>query len=386
MSGAHVSILKANENELKAIQHLDENISEKLNILFEVDPPSERSVDCKYMKESETPIMTYLDRKITGVCKSWPKKPVMIDGFKWPHDARVESGEHVIPYMVSCLAKMGNLVIPVIGYDRLESIEYKLALKTIPESHIYGWCLRLDGTAIHEDSAEPDFFLDNIQNILDELNIDPRECHVLLDFADLSVATTSVSDIFEKSCRVIRLLAGFCFKYYAVCGCSLPSSIDKAVTQKDTTGSVLRKEMLVYQMLRSEFPADIIKSGDYGVRGPTSTEHPSRHTNGKIRYTTELHFFIVRGHSVQIDGGTFIQMHDLSENLLGSEYFLGENFSWGDKNIASCGKREKIKGRTKTGNAGTWIGFDTNHHLTFVIQEIEEFERKIKVRELVKTL
>ncbi|NVN03289.1 MULTISPECIES: beta family protein [Asaia] len=382
MSIIHLSILKANENELKAIRNLDNTIPEKLALLFEVDPPSENVRTRKYMRASESPIMTYIDRKIAEISNHWFKQPAMIDGFRWEHDARVENGEHVIPYMVSRLVAGGNLVTPVVGYDRWGSIEYKIGLKNISKAHIHGWCLRLDATAI-EDSAEPEFFQENIRDIVDELGIDPRQCRVILDFADVSLTTNSVSDIFEKSCRVIRQLTGFCFDYYSVCGCSLPSSIEKAVEKKDTNGSVLRKEMLVYQMLRSEFPYGVIKSGDYGVRGPTTTEHQSKHINGKIRYTTELNFFVVRGHSIQQDGGTFAQMHGLAENLVGSEHFLGENFSWGDKNIVSCSKREKLKGKAKPGNAGTWVGFDTNHHLTFVVQEIEEFERKLKVRELV---
>ncbi|GAB6966825.1 hypothetical protein JCM25156A_08620 [Komagataeibacter kakiaceti JCM 25156] len=383
MSATHISILKANQNELEAIYHLDDRSSDKLSILFEIDPPSESVRSRKYMKESENPTITYLDRKIDEIADHWPQRPAMIDGFRWAPDARAENGEHVIPYIISRLTAAGNPVTPVIGYDRWESAEYRLALKNIPLCQINGWCLRLDITAI-EDFSEPEFFQENIDSIIEELNIDPRQCCVILDFADLSAIADPVPDIVEKASGIIKHLQKTNFSYYTVCGCSLPSSVDKAVSKRDTSGLILRKEMLVYQMLRSEFPADLVKSGDYGVRGPTTTEHPNPNINGKIRYTTEIHFLVMRGHSIKLDDGKYVQMHALAENVVSSEHYLGADFSWGDRNLLSCSKKEKIKGKIKSGNAGTWIGFDTNHHLTFTIQEVEEFERKLKVRELTE--
>ena len=62
-------------------------------------------------------------------------------------------------------------------------------------------------------------------------------------------------------------------------------------------------------------------------------------------------------------------MYKLAQTLIESSHYMGEPFSWGDWRIAECG-REKFKGA-----AAQWITIDTSHHLTYVVAEVEEFER-----------
>ncbi|HBJ6585809.1 TPA: hypothetical protein LC330_002303, partial [Salmonella enterica subsp. arizonae serovar 18:z4,z23:-] len=48
---------------------------------------------------------------------------------------------------------------------------------------------------------------------------------------------------------------------------------------------------------------------------------------------------------------------------------LGAGFSWGDERIEAC-SREEIKG-----GPTQWISYDTNHHMSFVVEEVSEFQR-----------
>jgi hypothetical protein len=121
-------------------------------------------------------------------------------------------------------------------------------------------------------------------------------------------------------------------------------------------------------MLRMEFPDLNIVNGDYGLRGPTTTEIRSKYTNGKIRHTIEKQIFVVRGHPF-LNDHSFVQMHELAERLTKSRHYLGDGFSWGDSQILLCSL-----GLAK-GDLSHWIAVDTSHHLTFVVQEVEEFER-----------
>jgi hypothetical protein len=66
-------------------------------------------------------------------------------------------------------------------------------------------------------------------------------------------------------------------------------------------------------------------------------------------------------------------MYGLAETVVRSEHFLGDGFSWGDSQIVLCSRQRAL------GNLGRWIAIDTNHHLTFVVHEVEEFERELLV-------
>lgn len=363
----HTAILKANEGELQALRNLDEGTARKILPLFEIGRMTDAIRERKYIQTSSTPTMTYLNRKLDAVGLAWPRHPAMVDGYEWPADARTESGDHVIAHMVERLRAAGVSVIPVVGYDRWGNAEYRAGLQSISPRQDGHYCLRLDTSAL-DDAAEPELFNDAITEIVEELELDPVRCSILLDFADIAMGGMSIERLVERADDVIQQLQVFGFQYYIIAGCSLPRTIDLAVDTRDSVGAVLRKEMLVWQTLRLNFPKLDIVSGDYGVRGPTTTEARSKYTNGKIRYTIKNQIVVARGHPF-IDDHSYAQMHDLAAVVAKSRHYLGSRFSWGDQQVLL---------RSRGGAPGSttqWIAIDTNHHLSFVVQEVEEFER-----------
>jgi len=177
----------------------------------------------------------------------------------------------------------------------------------------------------------------------------------------------SISDLIERAQRIISALAPLGFKHYATAGCSMPASIELAVPNTNSTGRVVRREWALWRALRSSFPQYSWIYGDYGVRGPRSADDIiAPHTNGKIRYTNGGGYFVARGHSLQLEdkGG---QMHGLADTVINSPNFMGPEFSWGDSEIVRVSETEFC------GNSTQWISFDTNHHIAWVIQEVEEY-------------
>jgi hypothetical protein len=305
---------------------------------------------------------------VNEVARNW-ERPAMVDLYQWRADAQTENGEHAIAYVADQLKERGVPVIPVIGYDRWGNEAYRLGLKNINPPDDGHYCLRLDHAAI-DDSAEPDHFRDVIGDIVEEMDLNPGQCTVLIDFADISMGVASLDALTSQAIEIIRQLDEFQFGRYVVAGCSLPKTINLAVGRPDTVGTIMRKEFLVWKTLRLEFPELEIVSGDYGVRGPTTTEFPSKYTNGKIRHTIKNQMFIARGHAFTNDG-SYEQMHGLSSLIAKSSHYLGDAYSWGDGQIFQCSRR------SFKGSLGHWIAVDTNHHLTFVVQEVDEFERDL---------
>lgn len=369
MALAYVPILKGNRGELQAIDNLDAQTSRNLRPLFEIGRVTDAIRQRQYFKNSSTPTITYLDRVIDGIGRSWSSRIAFVDGYQWPANAQVETGEHAIAYMIRALRERNVSVIPVIGYDRWENSTYKMGMKSIPPRSDGQYCLRLDSSAI-EDEAEPEHFQSIVSDIIDELNIEPSKCSILIDFGDVSSAAMSVERLVAKCTSIIQQLRTYHFAQYIIAGCSLPKSIDLAVSTRDSVGVLLRKEMLAWQTVRTSFPTLRIISGDYGVRGPTTSEAPSPYTNGKIRHTIGMQILIARGHALSDDHSN-IQMQALSHLVVRSPHYLGGTFSWGDEQILLCSQRGAF------GSPTTWIAIDTNHHLTFVVQEVLEIERRV---------
>lgn len=369
----HIAILKAKKGEYQALSKSHSDVARNVLPLFEIGRITESVRQRRYMSDTQTPTIVYLDRQLDGIFQAWGKRPAMVDCYQWDPSALTEDGSSVVAYAVSALRSMGMPIIPLVGYDRWESETYRAALQGIdspPDGH---FCIRLDTTAI-SDSAEPDFFSERVSEIIEVLDLDPAKCSVLIDFGDAS--STSVDELVSKSNNLFELLSPFGFNHFITAACSIPKTIDLAVKKKDSFSMVLRKEMMLWQTLRTERQERILY-GDYCVRGPTTNDEiKSKYTNGKIRHTIKGQTFVVRGHPY-VDDHSAEQMHDLSAEIVNSRHFLGEAFSWGDGQISLCRNKKVMGGPTE------WIAIDTNHHLAFVVQEVEEFERsrvKIAVR------
>jgi len=365
----YIPIYKAKPGELKAVANAKKEQDRRMLPLFEVCRIGKSVREAKRFKECAALTCAYLDEVAGQIASVRNGKSAMVDAFQWKADSTTETGEHILPYLYSRLEASGVSVIPVIGYDRWDSDMYRISMQSLELKAGSYYCLRLDTHAI-DDAEDPIFFEERVLDILDGLGVDAKQCAVLLDFGDITAF--SVEDLINGADRVMQVLASMDFRFFSTAGCSLPSTIDKAVKNPNSTGKVVRKEMLLWQTMRVSYTDVRWLFSDYGVRGPnTADDVISPHTNGKIRHTIDRSYYVVRGHSVQFgDGGA--QMYNLAKKIVDSGHYMGEDFSWGDKQILAC---SQIK--TGPGNSTTWIAIDTSHHLAWVVAEVEEFELKI---------
>lgn len=372
MNTTYFPILKALNAEFVALENTKPEDANRIIPLFELLKVPDR----KKYRESSTPIAEFIGDTSEEIGRLWAGRYAMFDAYHWNPTATNEDGEHIIPYAYHALELMGVKTVPVVGYDRWSVLEYQMALQSIARAHKGKFCIRLDHTAF-EDSAEPDFFQDNLREIISLLELEPANCHVILDFED--VTPLGAVDLLDKFESLFNLISGYGFMSYSIAGCSLPKTINEAVKRPNTCGVVLRKEMLLWRSARQRFPRSAVYFGDYGIRGPNTNEGvPSKHTNGKIRHTINKEYYVARGHSISMPPNGE-QMWDLAQKVINSGHYLGAQFSWGDSEILRCSHKEF------KGNAGQWIAIDTNHHLAYVVAEVMEFERATDTTTAVRT-
>lgn len=320
-------------------------------------------------------------RKIAKVWANIPlfpeRRSVFIDFSQWKPNAQTENGEHIIPFLLKELNSLGVTVYPVIKYDYWHDPIYASALKGIHLKHDQRFCIRLNmDVSTIDEINDHDYFSERLSDIIEQLHINLPYTELLIDFNDISNEKNSIEDILDNAKKTIRLARQSKFSQIILAGSSLPSSINLAVKERNSSGFVLRKEMLVWQTLLAENPSLNIIFADYGIRNPKSTDGSKAfpNANGKIRYTIpNKKYFIVRGSSLG-NGQKFYQFLDLAQRVVSSEHYLGADFSWGDKQISLYSDPKNGKG---TGNQTTWITIDTNHHIETVVKEIEEFMHQL---------
>jgi hypothetical protein len=367
MNTTYFPILKAKDAEFDALRKVSPAVTNSIVPLFEVPRFKPGLKKYKDNPHAKAAFLSEISRKI-GELRSGMY--TMFDTFHWQNPGEtVETGEHHLYYLYRTLKSEGVNVIPVIGYDRWDDEEYRMALRSISKVHTGTFCIRFEKFAF-EDAGDPIHFNQRVKEILNSLGINPIRCHVILDLEDISVS--SIVEVFSNFELIFPQLLAYNFASYSVAGCSLPNSIDKALA-KDSCGPVKRKEKLLWKNVRNQYPAAKIYFGDYGIRGPSTGETGYGNTNAKIRYTIEDEFYVVRGHVIRKPVGGF-QHCELAKALINSGYYLEPEFSWGDNEIQRCANGEIGGGST------TWITIDTNHHVAYVVAEIAEFERMLVAR------
>lgn len=377
MAKSYIPIYRAKSAEFEALANASKDHLKRTLPLFEIPRITQKTSELKKFSGCTALTCAYLTDIAQSIAKIRKGGSVMVDISQWDPASLTETGEHVLPYLYKLLGTFGARTIPVIGFDSWESSTYRAAMCNveIPENGYV--CIRLDSHAI-EDAEDPLYLDERVEEILEGLGIDPIQCAVILDFGDLT--SQALADVLNQADGIIQVLAPKKFRGFITTGCSLPATIDGAVKEHDSTGKVVRKEMLLWQSLRSQYPNIVLRYGDYGVRGPHSVDDViAPDANGKIRHTIAQNFYVLRGHSMR-KGDKGGQMYKLADTLVNSPYFMGAGFSWGDSQIALRSKAlHDPSVKIGPGGHATWIAIDTNHHLAYAIGEVDEFEAKTAI-------
>jgi hypothetical protein len=364
---SYVPVLNAKKGEFDALLNTPPNIQKSIFPLFEFPIFSDEILKRKKYVDLPAPKQQFIFDVSQKIIEARGNNPVMFDTHNWKSDARLENGESLIHYIYNSLSRSNNDVFTVIGYDRWEDEEYVKTLQSIRQSSD-NFAIRLESFAF--DDMYEDHFFEVIDDIIETLDLTPNKVNVVIDLRD--VTKESITDIQQKIEKSIDSLEDYNFKFVSIAGCSLTSFINEMVPKQNSTGKVLRREYIAWKAIRNAFPNNSVIFGDYGIVSPNSADGiRTPHANGKIRYTIQDEYFVVRGHS-RSQGNKGEQMYYLSEIVVNSSYYQSSKFSWGDSRIEDC-SNELFKG-----NLAGWVAIDTNHHIKFTLTEVLEFERTLR--------
>lgn len=351
----YVPILKWKRGEQRALQELPNTLREKFTPLIEIVP-------VPYDYVNDTPAKT-IDQHLANVGEqikeTWiPNRPLFIDLFWLGEDERMEDGSHPLNFIMNEVRKRNFLAIPVIGYERDD--DYKAEVKHAIEEDSLGVCIRL----------EDDDFLDiesRLDSLIGYLEIDNSQVDILIDLKDISP-----DDEKKNILSIISIINSIPkineWRTLTLACTTFPETL--SVVASDSTGFIPRSEWKIWSELKNKkIPIQRMPTyGDYAIANPLYNEVDPRlmRMSANIRYTTKDDFMIIKGKAIKKNG--WKQVCSMSEKLIKHPLYCGKDFSWGDEYIYICATE-----KCNTGNAETWRKVGTNHHITFVINQLSSF-------------
>ncbi|MFC4819198.1 beta family protein [Dokdonella ginsengisoli] len=203
-----------------------------------------------------------------------------------------------------------------------------------------------------------------IESWLQAAELNSGRLSLLLDCGDLDQPNLAVITAVCASALKDTRQKGFA--HVAVGGTSFPSNL--AGFQRGEN-EIPRHELKLWTDTLQVMGTEPLSFLDYGVTSRDLNEQlplPAMlQMTANIRYTVRNRFLVFRAGRLREHG--YEQFRDLSALITQHQEYAGHTFSWGDRYIWDC-----AASIVTVGNNTTWRKVATNHHVTFVIDELRK--------------
>jgi hypothetical protein len=356
-----VPILKGKEGEYGALAELSSQTKGKMTPLIEIPPIA-------WDFEAGAPEKT-IDKHLEKVCDKIEKclqadKRLFLDHLWIPESEIMSDGRHPLTYIFDKARIKKQTFIPVTGIRR--DSNYQAAVKNIAAVDKRGVCVRLE----NEDFEEVWELDTKLVDLIKFLETDPASTDLILDFKEIPESQTSTVAIAARS--IISAIPSINdWRSLTFAGTGFPSNLSDIAAS--SIGSIFRSEWSVWETLakhRAKLPR-LPTFGDYAINHTDPFEilelDPRLiRMSASLRYTTDKEWLIVKGRNTKDHGRE--QYHSLCQLMIKRPEYKGTGFSWGDDYINGCAGRS-----TNPGNPTIWRKVGTNHHLTFVTEQIASY-------------
>jgi Beta protein len=351
----YVPIILTRQGERLALRELDNRVYEAMTPLFVVHPvPLDPTT-----RRPKVSVEAHLSKLATQLPKDWGFKPALAD-LRWidAGSLLLTRDKHPIQHFLEGCAHGGLILAPAISPSNDPS--YRSAALTAAAEIGAGLCFRLSPSDWH-DIGTP-LGDGRLIGLLAEASRDANEVHLILDFEDQLTPTTAISLAAIRS-ALKSLPHAYDWASVTVAGTGMPAGT--ADIGRNGSAHVPRLEWQLWQELdgtihrRPSF-------GDYGVQNPDplSDFNPLfMDSSAQLRYTVSQDWYVARGEGVKKAGNE--QIRGLAQQVISHSEYAGSSSSWGDRWLDDC-----ANSRCSPGSQSVWRKVTTNHHLTFVVDQL----------------
>ncbi len=365
----YVPILKGKQGELDALGKTSKKLISGFTPLLEVPP-----ISPTYLPGQDDPIpsktidahVVYIGEKFAEALTNYPS--VFVDGYYIETEDELEDGSSPIDAVFQSLRQQTVPFIPVLGLDRVE--DYAESVKKAIEADKRGCCLRLfesDLESIVELGPQ-------IDSILKFLGLKAKDVDLLVDFGPKVPSKAAL----PYQIDALPLVNDW--RTLTVAASAFP--VDMSGVAQNSIEEIDREEWISWLSLRGKRKAlqRMPTYGDYAINHPVLSEIDPRimSMSPNIRYSDSTNYVVAKGQAIprkkkkptpQEEAAREkllpkVQYPQLAAKIKKHPSWKGEKFSWGDKFIDACSRKECV------GSATNWRAVGTCHHIAVVVQQI----------------
>jgi len=281
---------------------------------------------------------------------SWGFSPFFLDFVNLPD---VESDD-IVARVSEALRFAGTRAILVTGLDR--GPNYQTAIANAVTTDKRGACIRL-----FPHDLGSSWLPIHLADVLKRLGLTPEQVDIVADYQLLSDFAMPFIELCKKLPHLQR------WRTFTV----ISGAFSKDLTEYDKNGQYTRsrEDWLFWNAHGRVSLPRRPTYGDYGIQYALYTEPPERsNPSASIRYTAHDYWVIMRGEGLFNEDGPGNSQYGANAQLLCErEEFCGRSFSYGDRYIDNLS--QGIEG---PGNPETLLRAGTNHHITFVTDQLSK--------------
>jgi hypothetical protein len=345
----YLAVLKWKQGERNALLTYRPGPS-RLHVLFDIPPAGDFDHEAK-RRLTPTEHIKMFGKRLRD---AWGNRVAFIDAGMVDDELHKKGlSRHPLTVLIERARMAGAVACPCVSLSH--STEYRLAARRFVE-----WnpdlpiCIRVE--AEHLDTRD---FQKNLLALLRVLKSDASRCFLVLDFKSLNTPTEDAVDEFVETLvdLIAELPAIHTWLGFAIVMSSFPIANKLKPGQ---VGEYPRNDLMAYRKLISN-PRELLRTpmfGDYAL-DTSPMQKPERRTpSAHFRYSTSKGYAIAKGTTVKKPHG-YDAIYPVADLLASQSFFMGQNFSAGDRFIVGLQRRPAAKG-----NASTWRWASTDHHLT----------------------
>ena len=346
-------VIKGKINDIKAMALVAPRLADSVKPLFELPP----------FKPTDLPEQV-LSRFAVRLANLYPNRPSYVDFPLLQPNARTTGGELALSVGMGQLSAMNIAFEPAYGFDRDETLW----------GDVIRQANRSGGLLLRLDPDDLDFHEETVERIIDlrKRGLNLNILDVMIDRRSIPSRAAAIEAATDSAEFIERLCTSASVRKILIAASSAPKTVTHI--DKDGYGRVDRAELALWATLATERLPVLPIYSDYGVIHPDFSDLTmSTHINGKIRYTQGATLHIHRGHSLRL-GDKYNQYRTLSAAVVGGAHYQGNSFSHGDRYIFDC-----ATGQAGTGNPGTWVLVDQNHHISYAVAQQGRLSAMVRV-------
>ncbi|MCE7604516.1 beta family protein [Vibrio fluvialis] len=303
-------------------------------------------------------LANYLNGFGSTLQSSWPlDRPVLLDVEKL--DKHGTSTFHPLDTCCQDALAHNKFVVPV--YSPHYSNNYLLALR---RNNQFGVGLKLKASLLEQNQY-------HIDNILLDLEIKSTDVDLIIDLEDMGVCThQQIQQIIVIS---QNLLSHCTWRNVIISSTCYPTS-QSGIPQHQIHLHRREEWVLWSNVIASNSLIRTPSFSDYPTASAKFTSVDPRHMSqyAAVRYSTNSDWIFVKGTAVK--GNGWGQTQQLCGILVGSIYYSGPTYSWGDEYI-----NERSQGINKSGGSKEWRKVAHTHHLKMVTEQLRNFSASYPV-------